>query len=105
MAVESDDSTRERVQTTRQWGISPVGVTASHLHGRLHGVIVREFGWRKHAAKLLAVLTGASPRTAEKWLAGTHMPQGVALLRLEANCEAVEREMARLRALARGDGP
>ena len=74
---------------------------ASSVHAALHEVIVREFAWKRHACKLLAALTGASPRTCEKWLAGTHMPHGDALVRLMAKNEAVDAEMERMKQLIR----
>ena len=103
MRNESEQSTRVRVENPQSRGKTHAMVTGCEMQAHLHGVLVREYGFRRHAAKLLATITGASPRTAEKWLAGTHMPQGAALLRLMANCEAVDTEMSRMKALARGE--
>jgi hypothetical protein len=79
-----------------------VSGTHEAYQGALHGVLKREFGCRRNAAKVLAKLAGGvSPRTAENWLSGACAPQGQALLSLMANNEAVDAEMERLKALLR----
>ncbi len=80
------------------------GVTTEIYQDRIHDVLQREFGARRHAAKIVARLANVSPRTAENWMQRLCAPQGAALLNLMSNCEAVEAEMARLRQLARGQG-
>jgi hypothetical protein len=59
-------------------------------------VIKRRFAPLKHAAKLLARASGASPRTAENWLAGSHAPSGESLLNLMAACPELADEMNRV---------
>jgi hypothetical protein len=80
-----------------------MSVTTEDYQSAVHQALRREFGPRRNAAKLIARLSGASPRTAENWLAGLCAPQGAALLNLMARCEAVEAEVARLTKLARGE--
>ena len=101
MDKDSDENPRKRVETTRECGIVCMSVTASDFDNRLLDVVIREFGKLRHAPKILSALTGASPRTAEKWLARKHAPQGAALVRLMANCEAVDAEIERMKNLIR----
>lgn len=71
----------------------------------VRGVIQRRFAPFKGAAKLLARASGASPRTCEHWLAGSHAPNGEKLLNLMAACEELADEVNRLvaeRRAARG---
>ena len=70
------------------------------------GYIRREFAPLKHAAKLLARASGASPRTCENWLAGSHAPNGESLVQLMAECHDLADEVMRLvaeRRAARGE--
>lgn len=62
----------------------------------VNGVIRRQFAPLKHAAKILARLSGASPRTAENWLAGSHAPNGEKLLNLMATCPELADEVNRV---------
>ena len=104
MSQTTGELPQSRVQTTQSRGNVCMNVTASDFTDCLLDVVIREFGKVRHGAKILATLTGASPRTTEKWLARKHAPEGAALLNLMARCEAVDAEMARLKALARGEG-
>ena len=79
-------------------------VTSTVYQSSLQQVLVAEFGRLRNAAKVIARLADTTPRTAQNWLTGACAPQGAALLNLMAKCEAVDLEMARLKALARGDG-
>lgn len=59
----------------------------------VHGVLVREFGPLRNAAKLLARLAGVSPWTADNWLQGLCAPRGDELLRLMTECKALRNEI------------
>lgn len=80
-------------------------LTAAVYGEAVRGVLVREFGPMRHAAERIARLANTTPRTARNWLDGLCAPQGAALLNLMAQCEAVNAEMERLKALARGGRP
>ena len=60
------------------------------------GAIRREYGPLRHAPKILARKSGASPRAAETWLSGKHAPSFNQLIPLLANCEALMAELHRL---------
>lgn len=62
----------------------------------VHRVLRAEFQPLKHATKILARLTGATPRAAENWLAGVCAPQGVHLIKLMAHCDELKAEIDRL---------
>ena len=68
------------------------GMTYSAL---VHGVLVREYGPLRNAAKILARATGVSPRSAENWLQGLCAPRGDELLRLMKECSALREEIMR----------
>lgn len=91
-------------RTKRGRNFQPEGVvlSAATYQDAVRTVLVREFGPLRHAEKLIARMAGTTPRTARNWLTGACAPQGAALLNLMAQCEAVDAEMARLKALARG---
>jgi hypothetical protein len=64
------------------------------MSGATYGDVVleairAEYGPLKHAAEYLGRAAGASPRTAESWLAGVRFPSGEKLLNLMAACERV----------------
>jgi hypothetical protein len=81
-------------------------LTATTYNDVVLGYIKRIFGPLKHAAKLLARASGATPRTAENWLAGEHAPNGENLVQLMAECSDLADEIMALvaeRRSARGD--
>jgi hypothetical protein len=81
-------------------------LTATTYNDVVLGYIKRTFGPLKHAAKLLARASGATPRTAENWLAGEHAPNGENLVQLMAECSDLADEIMALvaeRRSARGD--
>lgn len=64
----------------------------------------QEFGPLRHAAKLIARKAGATPRTAEAWLAGRHAPYGEHLVNLMAECDGLATEINNLIRERRGCG-
>ena len=91
----------------KRWNVphnlrGPAVLTSTTYGEAVRAVLLREFGSLRHAAELIARLANTTPRTVENWLAGRCAPQGAALLNLCATCKAVDDEMERLKALARG---
>lgn len=78
-------------------------VTSAIYAESVRDALQREYGPLRNAAKVLGKLAGVSHRTAQNWLDGANAPQGAALLNLMAKSAAVDAEMARLKAMARGD--
>ncbi len=78
-------------------------VTSSIYAESVRDVLQREYGPLRNAAKVLGKMAGVSYRTAQNWLDGANAPQGAALLNLMAKSAAVDAEMARLKAMARGE--
>jgi hypothetical protein len=81
-------------------------LTATTYNDVVLGYIKRTFGPLKHAAKLLARASGATPRTCENWLAGEHAPNDENLVELMAACSELAEEINRLvaeRRSARGE--
>lgn len=64
-----------------------------------------QFGRLKSGAKQLAAIAEVSVRTAENWLDGHCLPQGLALVKLQANCDAVKQAVTEMERLARGGRP
>jgi hypothetical protein len=89
-------------KTRKNWG-RLMSVTTETYQDAIHRVLQREFGHRRHAAKLIANLAGVSPRTAENWMQKLCAPQGAALVNLMSKCEAVDHEISRIKSLARGN--
>ena len=56
----------------------------------------RRYAPYRGARKLLARDAGVSPRTAEHWLAGKHLPKAEELLSLMANNNELARDIMRL---------
>lgn len=65
----------------------------------------QEFGPLRHAAKLIARKAGATPRTAEAWLAGRNAPYGEHLVNLMAECDGLAAEINNLIRERRRCGP
>ena len=78
-------------------------LTAAIYGESIRSVLRREFGHLRRGADIIAEKANVTTRTAQNWLQGLCAPQGAALLNLCAQCEAVDAEMARLKALARGE--
>ncbi len=62
----------------------------------VHGVLTREYGPLRNAAKILARAAGVSPRTSQNWLQGLCAPRGDELLKLMVECDALRDEIFRL---------
>jgi hypothetical protein len=93
---------RDNVTRVFPVGNPPVVLVTTDLYAEsIRDVLKREYGPLRNATKLLGRICGVSHRTAQNWLEGKNAPQGSALLNLMANCEAVDKEMARLKSLAR----
>ena len=76
--------------------MSGAALTQDAYRETITGTIRLVFGPRRNAAKILAGKTGASPRTAENWLAGTCAPRGAELIKLMAECAELRAEVDRL---------
>lgn len=64
----------------------------------VHGILSREYGPLRNAAKLLANKVGVSPRTVENWLGGLCAPRGDELIRLMKECPALRDEIIEMTA-------
>ncbi len=60
------------------------------------GTLRRVFGPLRNASKIVARMTGSSPRTVENWFAGTCAPRGFELIKLMAECAELRAEVDRL---------
>lgn len=60
------------------------------------GVLRREYGPLRHAAKLLARAVGTTPRTVQNWLDGVNAPRGAELIRLMQECDELRDEIFRI---------
>lgn len=63
---------------------------------RLGDVLRTTYGDTKAAAKTVARLAGAGPKTAANWIAGEHAPGSLHLLRLMAHVPELQAEVRRL---------
>jgi hypothetical protein len=104
--VESQTAGNTSVDCPRKLHGDAAVLTATTYNDVVLGYIKRTFGPRKHAAKLLARASGATPRTCENWLSGEHAPNGENLVQLMAECSDLADEIMALvaeRRSARGD--
>jgi hypothetical protein len=91
LRVESPTAGNTSAGYPRKLHGGAVVLTATTYNDVVLGYIKRTFGPLKHAAKLLARASGATPRTAENWLAGEHAPNGENLVELMARAPSLPR--------------
>lgn len=63
---------------------------------KVGGVLRSAYGDTKAAAKTIARIAGAGPKTAANWIAGDHAPGSLHLLRLMAQVPELQAEVRRL---------
>jgi hypothetical protein len=78
---------------------------ASEYDAAVIGVIDREYGRLRHAAKILAAHAKASVPAAKHWLYGRRSPTGEHLLNLMAECKPMADEINRIVAERRANTP
>ncbi|MEG3348384.1 hypothetical protein [Novacetimonas sp. GS1] len=69
---------------------------AAAYRDTLCAVLQRKYGRVRNGAKTLARSIEASPRTVQKWIAGTAAPRGEELLKLMSECDELRDEIFRL---------
>ncbi|ATU72653.1 hypothetical protein SXCC_04770 [Gluconacetobacter sp. SXCC-1] len=69
---------------------------AAAYRDTLCAVLQRKYGRVRHGAKTLAQSIEGSPRTVQKWIAGTSAPRGEELVKLMAECDELRDEIFRL---------
>lgn len=80
-----------------------MALSQNDLASTIGETLRRVFGPERHASKKLAQITGASNRSAEKWIAGENAPDAFHLLRLMATVPEMASEIRRLTAMTDGD--
>ena len=74
----------------------PGMTTAAVISDRISETLRREYAPYRYAEKLLARKVHASPRAVRNWFSGICAPRAAELVRLMAESEELEREVARL---------
>lgn len=71
-------------------------VDASVYAEAVTGILKRNYGQIRNAAKLLARSVGTTPRTVQNWLEGVNAPRGAELIRLMQECDELRDEIFRI---------
>jgi hypothetical protein len=72
-----------------RWCVNLVETSPSFYRETILTIIAREYGAKRHAAKILARHAQSSYRTAEAWISGRNVPTGHSLLNIMSECEAL----------------